>query len=127
MCSERAGFLRRWLPRVFGCHCRPDRSFFFRGRQLPQFARCTGELAGILLAVPGGLLAGFPPAWACGLLLLPLVADGFLQALTPYESTNLRRLATGVLFGFGLAALHALSFRWVFLQGAAVGRALAGG
>ena len=123
---ERPGFFSRWLPRVFGCHCRPDRSFFFRGRQLPLCARCTGQLAGILLAVPWGAAFGFPPVWACGALLLPLAADGFLQALTPYESTNPRRLATGVLFGFGLAALFALSTRWVFLRGAAWGAALAG-
>ncbi len=121
-----SGFFYRWLPRVFGCHCRADRSFFFRGRQLPLCARCTGELAGILLAIPGGLFWGFPPAWICGLLLVPLAVDGFIQALTPYESTNSRRLVTGVLFGFGLAALFALSTRWVFLRGAAWGLSLAG-
>ena len=39
---------RRWLPVFFGCHCRSDRSFFWKGKQLPICARCTGELAGIL-------------------------------------------------------------------------------
>ena len=33
------------------------------------------------------------------LLMAPLVADGFLQLLTPYESKNYRRLITGILFG----------------------------
>ena len=41
-------WLYRWLPIVFGCHCREDRSFHIRGRRLPLCARCTGELAGIL-------------------------------------------------------------------------------
>ena len=42
----------------------------------------------------------------CGLLLcLPLIADGFLQLLTPYESTNFKRVLTGVPFGFGLGIL----------------------
>ena len=38
-------------------------------------------------------------------MLLPLVVDGFVQLKTAYESTNLRRLVTGVLFGFGLYGL----------------------
>ncbi|HJB51594.1 MAG TPA: DUF2085 domain-containing protein, partial [Candidatus Oscillibacter pullicola] len=40
-------WLWRWLPIIFGCHCRPDRSFHFRdGTPFPICARCTGELAG---------------------------------------------------------------------------------
>lgn len=35
-----------------GCHQRPDRSFFFRGRQFPLCARCTGVLLGYFLAIP---------------------------------------------------------------------------
>ena len=80
-------FLYRWLPRLFYCHCRPERSFFWRGRQFPLCARCTGQLA--------------------GLLLLPMIADGTVQLLTRYESTNLRRLVTGTLFGLGLYELAA--------------------
>lgn len=55
------------------------------------------------------------------LLLLPLVADGAVQALTAYESQNYRRLWTGFLFGYGLANLLFLSvaatFRWGFDTG----------
>lgn len=32
-------------------------------------------------------------------MMLPLVVDGFTQRLTAYESTNIRRLFTGILFG----------------------------
>jgi len=102
------GWLYKWLPRVFGCHCRADRSFFWRGRQFPICARCTGELAGMLLA----LLSCFwflPPAWCAAALMVPMVADGFIQLKTAYESTNLRRLATGLLFGYGLMVLFAIS------------------
>ena len=43
---------------------------------------------------------------ACGMLLcVPLIADGFLQLLTSYESTNFKRVLTGVPFGFGLGIL----------------------
>ena len=43
---------------------------------------------------------------ACGTLLcLPLIADGFLQLLTSYESTNMKRVLTGIPFGLGLGIL----------------------
>ena len=76
-------WLYRWLPIVFGCHCREDRSFHIRGRRLPLCARCTGELAGILLCLVSApfVLPSVPLALA---LLVPMVLDGGLQALTPY-------------------------------------------
>ncbi len=39
------------------------------------------------------------------LMLLPLIVDGSVQRLTRYESTNPRRLWTGLLFGFALVYL----------------------
>ena len=110
----------RWLPILFGCHRRADRSFHFRGRQLPLCARCTGELAGILAS--GLTFALWHPGWRPALLLLvPLVLDGGLQALTPYESGNGRRLVTGALFGYGLTCLFFLSSLWVLELGMAFG------
>lgn len=32
-------------------------------------------------------------------MMAPMLFDGFLQLLTPYESGNLRRLISGILFG----------------------------
>lgn len=53
--------------------------------------------------------------WAA-VLMIPMVLDGGVQALTPYESTNTRRFATGLLFGCGLLSMFftstALAFRW---------------
>lgn len=116
-CTDRlGGFCRRWLPVLFGCHCRPDRSFFYKGRQFPLCARCTGELMGIL----AGIVLFFfwaPPVWAALLALLPLVIDGFAQRLTRYESTNPRRLATGLAFGWGLYSLLAHSTLAAFWYG----------
>ena len=54
-------------------------------------------------------------------LSLPLVLDGGLQALTPYESGNGRRLVTGTLFGYGLTCLFFLSSLWVLELGMAFG------
>ena len=113
--------LWRWLPIIFGCHRRPDRSFHFRdGTPFPICARCTGELAGILAAA---ITYGWfhPPAAAAAALLLPMLADGFAQLCTSYESGNYRRLVTGILFGYGLTVLLFASlggaYRWGFSLG----------
>lgn len=100
-------WLYKWLPILFGCHCRDDRSFHYHGRRFPLCARCTGELVGIVL----GFVSCFfylPPAWAAALLLVPLILDGSIQLLTRYESTNPRRVVTGLLFGYGLCILFVL-------------------
>ena len=119
-------WLWRWLPIVFGCHRRPDRSFHFRdGTPFPICARCTGELAGILTAA---ITYGFfrPPAAVAAALLLPMLADGFVQLCTTYESGNLRRLVTGGLFGYGLTVLLLASLGWAFRWGFGVGLTLLG-
>jgi uncharacterized membrane protein len=46
-----------------------------------------------------------PPVWALFILMLPLVIDGLVQQKTRYESTNVRRLITGLLYGYALAGL----------------------
>ena len=115
----------KWLPILFGCHCRPDRSFFFRGRQFPVCARCTGELIGMALLFPTWAI-GHPNAICSLALLFPLVADGMLQLCTRYESGNLRRLVTGVLFGYALANLLLLSSAAAFRRGFEAGLAWRG-
>lgn len=91
--------LGRFLRIFFGCHARPDRSFFFRGRQFPICARCTGELIGIPIGIFIAIFFGYPSFWFVCLMMLPLIVDGFTQRLTAYESNNMRRLWTGILFG----------------------------
>ncbi|MBO4711104.1 DUF2085 domain-containing protein [bacterium] len=92
-----------WLPRIFGCHCRSDRSFHYKGRQFPLCARCTGQLIGVLSCFI--LFWFWKPTiiWSI-IMMLPLIIDGFVQLLTKYESTNIRRLITGIIFGIGLSA-----------------------
>ena len=89
----------RFLQICFGCHARPERSFFFRGKQFPICARCTGELIGMLAGIPIAIFAGYPDFPVVILMMIPMVLDGFLQLLTTYESGNIRRLLTGMLFG----------------------------
>ena len=94
---------------TLGCHQRPDRSFFFRGKQFPVCARCTGVFLGecvsffsfrfIKPSIP--LLLVF-----FGVMFL----DWLIQALAIRESTNFRRLVTGLLcgYGYGTCVLHGL-------------------
>lgn len=105
----------RFLQLFFGCHARPDRSFFFRGHQFPICARCTGELIGILAGIPIAIIWGYPRFYIVVLMIMPLVLDGSIQRLTSYESTNLRRLITGTLFGVALIFLFIYFHRTCFI------------
>lgn len=109
-------WLYKWLPILFGCHCRDDRTFHWHGRKFPVCARCTGELAGILCSIAGSFFF-LPHAGVCLLLMLPLLIDGFVQLKTAYESTNFRRFVTGFLFGYALLALFVISSAAAFRLG----------
>lgn len=75
-------------------------------------------LAGNAVAVALLLGAGLPSLaliLAGGACLLPALLDGSLQALSSYRSTAPRRLATGVLAGFGqIILLGGLFARVIF-------------
>ena len=49
--------------------------------------------------------------------MIPMVADGFIQLRSRYESTNFRRVVTGTLFGYGFWTLFLLSSIYVFQLG----------
>ena len=49
-----------------------------------------------------------PSWWLVLVLMVPMVVDGFIQLKTRYESTNLRRLLTGIPFGYSLVAMFVL-------------------
>lgn len=116
--------INKWLPIIFGCHHRPDRSFFYHGHQFPICARCTGELAGIISSI---LLFWFwrPSLIAAVVMMIPMIIDGFAQRLTSYESTNFKRFITGFLFGVGIAALFSYSVICTFQAGYKYGVTLA--
>lgn len=105
----------KFLRILFLCHCRPDRSFFYKGKQFPICARCTGELIGIIFAIPIIFVLKDVSWFYIIIFIIPLLLDGFTQLLTKYESNNLKRVITGFLFGIGLvfilAKLHWLAFK----------------
>ena len=103
-------------PIIFGCHQKPERSFFYHGKQFPLCARCTGELVGISSGVI--LFWFWKPCLAISVsIMIPMLIDGFVQRLTPYESTNARRFITGFLFGLGLASIFLVSVSSTFANG----------
>ena len=121
-------FCCKWLPIIFGCHCKPERSFFYKGKQFPICARCTGELIGIIfgLLIPIVLLNNlnilgissiFENLKFYGFLLIPMLIDGFSQQLTSRESNNILRVITGFLFGFGITGIVILTTVYTFELG----------
>ena len=61
-----------------------------------------------------GLWFYLPPLWLTLVLMVPMITDGFVQLKTRYESTNLRRLLTGMAFGYSLVALVVLFSKGLF-------------
>lgn len=109
-------FIYKYLPIIFGCHCKAERSFTFYGKQFPICARCTGELVGMIV-VSITYAIYHPPILYGSALLIPMIADGGIQLFTTYESTNYRRFFTGLLFGYGFFQLFIASAIATFLYG----------
>ena len=112
--------LMNWGWRM-GCHQLPERSFFIRGYQCPVCARCTGVLLSTPLAVVLFFFHRVSIPIALGLSSVMLL-DWGVQFLHIRESTNPRRLITGIIGGFGVTtlymylylAIYRLGMKWVF-------------
>jgi uncharacterized membrane protein len=91
----------RLLQALFVCHRLPERSFFYRGKQFPICARCTGILLGYLIGILYAVIYGRIAFYISILLLIPLTIDGSVQLAGKWKSTNRRRLLTGILAGVG--------------------------
>ena len=113
-------FLYKWLPIVFGCHCRDDRTFHYKGEKFPICARCTGELVGIILSIFSCVFFRISIS-AIVILMLPLILDGVVQMFTSSESNNFKRFVTGLLFGYGLFMLISVSTIATFKFGQNIG------
>ena len=104
--------IKKWLPRIFGCHCNHNRSFSHKGKYFPICARCTGELIGMFLTIPLNLISGVLDFRIYILLMLPLIIDGTAQMFTKYESTNIKRCLTGILFGYSFINMLIIIQLW---------------
>lgn len=88
-----------------GCHQRADRSFFWHGLKFPVCARCTGVLIGYIIAIPLYILFGSNRTLCiAGIGIMGI--DWFVQYLHIRESTNVRRLFTGICAGYGIMTIQ---------------------
>jgi uncharacterized membrane protein len=121
------------------CHQKYERSWSINGNQMPVCTRDIGIFAGIAFAaflfsrrganrwtIRDTILSVFPDErveWCylpdrrfmvafggIALLLVPTALDGGIQAITDYESTNLKRLVTGFPMGIGIGILFSAMF-----------------
>jgi uncharacterized membrane protein len=88
-----------------GCHQLPERSFFIHSYQFPICARCTGVLIGYILSIPCFFIQGFFYQLAF-ISILIMFLDWSIQYLKILQSTNLRRLITGILGGYGIMSIQ---------------------
>lgn len=90
------------------CHRKPERSFFWKGKQFPVCARCTGIHIGYI-AFPFFLFQIFSlNIWWTLALILPTYIDGWTQAFFNRESNNFLRVTTGLMAGVGMMSLVAI-------------------
>ncbi|WP_160680774.1 DUF2085 domain-containing protein [Clostridium sp. C8-1-8] len=94
---------------MFLCHKKPERSFFYKGKDFPICARCTGILAGYFLGFLYLILIPHRNYFLEILFMLPIAIDGTGQYLQKCESTNIRRLATGILAGMSTICILSLA------------------
>lgn len=93
---------------LVGCHQLPERSFFYKGKQFPVCARCTGTWLGYL-TVPLFLFNIVHLSWLITFILfIPNALDGLTQALQWRESNNYLRLILGFASGFAFMSLLSL-------------------
>jgi len=104
--------LDKFLSTIFWCHRMPERSFFFKGKQFPICARCTGVLAGMFIGVITLIVWRKMPIWAVLICMVPMIVDGLIQNIWKIISNNPRRFITGIIFG--IAEVHAM---WWMLLG----------
>lgn len=75
---------------------------------------------GMIAGIPIAIVWGFPSFYIVVLMTIPLIVDGTIQKLTSYESTNIRRLLTGILFGSALIFMFIYFHRTCFIIAAEI-------
>ena len=93
------------------CHKKPERSFFWKGKQFPVCARCTGIHLGYLSLFLFLFELIYINLIISIILIIPTVIDGLTQAYFNRESTNTIRVLTGFSAGLGvMSVVHIIGF-----------------
>ena len=87
------------------CHQIPSRSFYYKGKQFPLCARCTGLTIGVLTYPFFSVGIIYLDLWLILLFHIPMILDGGIQIFTKYEAKNWWRFITGILAGIAQAGL----------------------
>ena len=98
---------------ALGCHQMPERSFFINEFQFPVCARCTGVIISAIIAT----IVFFKkklPVGLCIAMSSVMLLDWGIQYLEIKESTNTRRLITGLIGGFGYSTLHLYFYYFIY-------------
>jgi uncharacterized membrane protein len=106
------------------CHQIASRSYYLNGNEMPFCSRDIGVFIGLVVGMGLVLIARPKVRVLIPLLgLIPIAIDGGLQLLTSYESSNILRLATGLLAGVSVALLvHAFAMRMLEPKASGKGR-----
>lgn len=89
---------------AWSCHRMPSRSFHIEGKPMPMCARCLGVAMGHVVALGAWLTLGLIGPLFAVVLMAVCFADWAVQRWAGWESTNPRRLVTGLVGGFGMVA-----------------------
>jgi len=99
---------KKYKINLVSCHRKPERSFFWKGKQFPVCARCTGIYSGYI-TYPIFLLSYIELGWLLTIaIILPTYLDGLLQGFTKYRSNNILRVVTGFMAGAGAMSILSL-------------------
>lgn len=96
-----------------GCHQRSDRSFYYKKCQFPICARCTGVIIATIVVVP--LFFRIRLSLTMSIILSGvMLLDWGIQYLGIKESTNIRRMITGIIGGVGWSTIHMYCYMYLF-------------
>ncbi len=94
-----------------GCHQMPTRSLRIKGYQFPVCARCTGVLLGNITAYAVFLIYTLPLQF-CIMGCAVMFIDWLVQYHGIRDSTNIRRLLTGIIGGYALTTLYCMAVKY---------------
>lgn len=98
---------------TLGCHQMPERSFFIKGYQFPVCARCAGVIISAIIATIVFFKKKLSIKLSIALSSVMLI-DWGIQYLGIKQSTNKRRLITGLIGGFGYSTLHLHFYYFIY-------------
>jgi uncharacterized membrane protein len=105
--------MRNYQVNIGSCHRIPERSFFWKGKQFPVCARCTGFHIGYL-TFPFFVFSVFTlNLWWTLAIIAPTYIDGLTQAFLKRQSNNYLRVTTGIMAGVGTMSMLSIVGKYI--------------